>query len=182
MSVNKRFAKVIIGKATTSSIRYICCCPCPFCLAVWVNDHHLVLLFPTLRTNFKLANVPIGFFLHVAFPFSEIFRCLSVRGSLSRGLLAADRSRDGTRPFWLEYCIDSPPNTNGHGLLLPLGDHLRTTTFPLDAASLRHPSSLSGTENQMRALQVVTRLRQPFGALLLTLAMWQHISGSRLGA
>ena len=44
----------------------------------------------------------------------------------------------------------------------------RTTTFSLDTASLRPPSSLSPTERQMRALQVIARLRQPFGALLLT--------------
>jgi hypothetical protein len=42
------------------------------------------------------------------------------------------------------------------------------TTFPPDAASLRPPSSLSQTGKQMRALQIIARLRQPFGALLLT--------------
>lgn len=44
-----------------------------------------------LRTSPKFpAHVPIGFFMHVAFPSSEIFRCLSVREPLLRGLLAAD--------------------------------------------------------------------------------------------
>ncbi|KAF8547412.1 hypothetical protein OG21DRAFT_1571975, partial [Imleria badia] len=38
---------------------------------------------------------------------------------------------------------------------------------PPDAASLHPPSSLSSVEKQMRALQVLTRLRRPFGALLL---------------
>lgn len=58
--------------------------------AVWVNDYHLMLLPALLRAHPKLVNAPIGFFLHVAFPSSEIFRCLSVRESLLRGLLAAD--------------------------------------------------------------------------------------------
>lgn len=50
-----------------------------------------MLLPSLLRASPKLpANVPIGFFMHVAFPSSEIFRCLSVRESLLRGLLAAD--------------------------------------------------------------------------------------------
>ncbi|KAF8547677.1 hypothetical protein OG21DRAFT_859134 [Imleria badia] len=44
----------------------------------------------------------------------------------------------------------------------------RTTPFPSDAASLRPPSSLSPADKQVRALQVIARLRQPFGALLLT--------------
>jgi trehalose 6-phosphate synthase complex regulatory subunit len=49
-----------------------------------------MLLPALLRAHPKLANAPIGFFLHVAFPSYEIFRCLSVRDSLLRGLLAAD--------------------------------------------------------------------------------------------
>ena len=43
-----------------------------------------------------------------------------------------------------------------------------TTTFPGDATSLRPPSSLTQTDKEMRALRVIARLRQPFGALLLT--------------
>jgi len=38
----------------------------------------------------KLPTAIIGFFLHVAFPSSEIFRCLSVREYLLRGMLSAD--------------------------------------------------------------------------------------------
>ncbi|KAF9003108.1 glycosyl transferase, partial [Hymenopellis radicata] len=55
---------------------------------VWVNDYHLMLLPQMLRA----AGVPgpIGFFMHVAFPSSEIFRCLSVRDKLLRGVLGAD--------------------------------------------------------------------------------------------
>ena len=49
---------------------------------------------------------------------------------------------------------------------LPFGR--QTSIFPGDAASLRPPSSLTPTDKQMRALQVIARLRQPFGALLLT--------------
>lgn len=53
-----------------------------------MNDYHLLLLPQMLRA--KLPTATIGFFLHVAFPSSEIFRCLSVRAPLLRGLLAAD--------------------------------------------------------------------------------------------
>ena len=44
----------------------------------------------------------------------------------------------------------------------------RTAIFPQDSASLPPPSSLSQTDKQIRALQVIARLRQSFGALLLT--------------
>ncbi|KAH9476749.1 Putative alpha,alpha-trehalose-phosphate synthase [UDP-forming] 106 kDa subunit [Psilocybe cubensis] len=42
------------------------------------------------RTPSIPPSTPIGFFMHVAFPSSEIFRCLSVRKDLLRGMLGAD--------------------------------------------------------------------------------------------
>ncbi|KAK1233197.1 Trehalose-6-P synthase/phosphatase complex subunit [Marasmius sp. AFHP31] len=58
---------------------------------VWVNDYHLMLLPLMLRSSGLIpSNAPIGFFLHAAFPSSEIFRCLSVRSALLRGMLGAD--------------------------------------------------------------------------------------------
>jgi trehalose 6-phosphate synthase complex regulatory subunit len=53
-----------------------------------VNDYHLMLLPDLVRK--RIPNATIGFFLHVAFPSSEIFRCLSVRKDLLQGLLGAD--------------------------------------------------------------------------------------------
>lgn len=50
----------------------------PICMVftpVWVNDYHLLLLPQLLRA--RLPKAAIGFFLHVAFPSSEIFRCLA---------------------------------------------------------------------------------------------------------
>jgi hypothetical protein len=49
-----------------------------------------------------------------------------------------------------------------------LAARLFAPAFIRDTASLRPPSSLSQTDKQMRALQAIARLRQPFGALLLT--------------
>lgn len=77
-AVNKRFADAIISCYQEGDI-------------IWVNDYHLMLLPYLLRSSPKLPqSAPIGFFLHVAFPSSEIFRCLSVRQDLLRGLLGAD--------------------------------------------------------------------------------------------
>lgn len=47
------------------------------------------MLLPSMIRE-KLPNAPIGFFMHVAFPSSEIFRCLAIREKLLRGMLAAD--------------------------------------------------------------------------------------------
>lgn len=43
-------------------------------LAVWIHDYHLMLVPQMVRQ--KLATAMIGFFLHIPFPTSELFRCL----------------------------------------------------------------------------------------------------------
>ena len=75
VAVNQRFADAIVAAYQDGDI-------------IWVNDYHLMLLPQMLRA--KLPNAPIGFFMHVAFPSSEIFRCLSVRSQLLSGVLGAD--------------------------------------------------------------------------------------------
>ncbi|KAJ2516979.1 Trehalose-6-P synthase/phosphatase complex subunit [Coemansia sp. RSA 2049] len=55
---------------------------------IWVNDYHLMLLPRLIRQ--RLPTAKIGFFLHIPFPSSEIFRCLHVRKELLEGVLGAD--------------------------------------------------------------------------------------------
>ncbi|KAI0742614.1 glycosyltransferase family 20-domain-containing protein [Daedaleopsis nitida] len=75
VAVNQRFADTIVSAYVEGDI-------------IWVNDYHLMLLPAMLRE--RLPGAPIGFFMHVAFPSSEIFRCLSVREDLLKGVLGAD--------------------------------------------------------------------------------------------
>ncbi|TPX18339.1 uncharacterized protein E0L32_011750 [Thyridium curvatum] len=55
---------------------------------IWIHDYHLLLLPGMLRQ--RLPDAKIGFFLHVAFPSSEIFRCLAVRKEALEGMLGAN--------------------------------------------------------------------------------------------
>ena len=55
---------------------------------IWVHDYHLLLVPSMIRQ--KLPDAKIGFFLHVAFPSSEVFRCLAVRKELLEGMLGAN--------------------------------------------------------------------------------------------
>lgn len=55
---------------------------------IWVNDYHLLLVPSMIRK--KLPDAKIGLFLHVAFPSSEVFRCLAVRKQLLEGMLGAN--------------------------------------------------------------------------------------------
>ncbi|KAG6913660.1 hypothetical protein DXG01_005280, partial [Tephrocybe rancida] len=78
VAVNQRFTNAIIAAHQDGDI-------------IWINDYHLMLLPGLLRASDKIPpTTPIGFFMHVAFPSSEIFRCLSMRQDLLRGLLGAD--------------------------------------------------------------------------------------------
>ncbi|KAL7682925.1 putative glycosyl transferase, family 20, HAD-superfamily hydrolase, subfamily IIB, HAD superfamily [Plasmopara halstedii] len=55
---------------------------------VWVHDYHLLLTPSYIVRKVRAANV--GLFLHVPFPSSEVFRTLSMRKELLRGMLNAD--------------------------------------------------------------------------------------------
>ncbi|KAI0877594.1 family 20 glycosyltransferase [Hypoxylon argillaceum] len=55
---------------------------------IWIHDYHLLLLPGMIRK--KLPEAKIGLFLHVAFPSSEVFRCLAVRKELLEGMLGAN--------------------------------------------------------------------------------------------
>lgn len=55
---------------------------------IWIHDYHLLLVPAMIRK--KLPDAKIGFFLHVAFPSSEVFRCLAVRKELLEGMLGAN--------------------------------------------------------------------------------------------
>ncbi|KAI8372791.1 glycosyltransferase family 20-domain-containing protein [Radiomyces spectabilis] len=74
-AVNQRFADVIVENYREGDI-------------IWVNDYHLMLLPGMLRE--KLPHAIIGFFLHIPFPSSELFRCLPPRKQLLEAMLQSD--------------------------------------------------------------------------------------------
>jgi trehalose 6-phosphate synthase/phosphatase len=55
---------------------------------IWVHDYQLMLLPAMLRQ--QLPEAKIGFFLHIPFPASEVFRVLPWRKEILQGLLGAD--------------------------------------------------------------------------------------------
>jgi len=55
---------------------------------IWIHDFHLMLLPGILRE--KLPDASIGFFLHIPFPSSEIFRTLPWRKEILSGILGSD--------------------------------------------------------------------------------------------
>ncbi|KAF9580263.1 hypothetical protein BGW38_003163, partial [Lunasporangiospora selenospora] len=75
VAVNRAFADTIIENYVEGD-------------TIWVNDYHLMLVPNMIRE--RLPNASIGFFLHIPFPSSEIFRCLHARKEVLEGLLGAD--------------------------------------------------------------------------------------------
>eukprot|EP00899_Mesostigma_viride_P018344 jgi/Mesvir1/26510/Mv16167-RA.2 len=55
---------------------------------VWVHDYHLMVLSTFLRKRFN--NMKIGFFLHIPFPSSEMYRTCPVREEILRSMLNCD--------------------------------------------------------------------------------------------
>ena len=73
--VNKKFAKAVLEVADGND-------------TIWVHDYHLMLLPSLLRE--RLPDAEIGFFLHIPFPSSEIFRMLPGAAEILDGMLGAD--------------------------------------------------------------------------------------------
>jgi trehalose 6-phosphate synthase/phosphatase len=73
--VNERFAETIADIAAPRA-------------RVWIHDFHLALVPEALRR--RRRDLAIGFFLHIPFPSSEIYRLLPTRAELLRGILGAD--------------------------------------------------------------------------------------------
>jgi trehalose 6-phosphate synthase/phosphatase len=74
-AVNERFADCVCAQAGEDDL-------------IWIHDYHLLLLPKILRE--RLPRARIGFFLHIPFPSSEIFRLLPHREDLLNGMLGAN--------------------------------------------------------------------------------------------
>ncbi|NJD27477.1 MAG: bifunctional alpha,alpha-trehalose-phosphate synthase (UDP-forming)/trehalose-phosphatase [Chloroflexi bacterium] len=72
--VNRRFAEAIVREYRPGD-------------QIWVHDYQLMLVPGMVRQ--ELPGAAIGFFLHVPFPSSELFRVLRWRGELLAGILGA---------------------------------------------------------------------------------------------
>lgn len=100
--------------------------------SIWIHDYQLMLLPHLIRQ--KLTEVKIGFFLHIPFPSSELFRLLPWREEILSGLLGADvigfHTYDYVRHFLTSACrILGLEHTLGK---LSVGDRIvKVDAFPM---------------------------------------------------
>ncbi|CAH0021078.1 unnamed protein product [Clonostachys rhizophaga] len=146
--------------------------------AIWIHDYHLLLVPGMIRQ--KLPEAKIGFFLHVAFPSSEVFRCLAVRKELLEGMLGANligfQIPEYTRHF-LQTCsrilnVEATPEG------IQLEDRF------VDVASLAigiDPVSLSKHRNDEDVAQWLTTLQERYKGKKLIVARdkLDHVRGVR---
>ncbi|KAJ3017886.1 hypothetical protein HKX48_003301 [Thoreauomyces humboldtii] len=90
VAVNQKFADAIAKSHQQGDI-------------VWINDYHLMLVPAMVRR--LIPGAIIGFFLHIPFPSSEIFRCLHVRKQILEGMLGADMIGFQTYPFMRHFLM-----------------------------------------------------------------------------
>ena len=87
-SVNKKFAEIVSKHATEKDL-------------IWVHDYQLFVVPYHLRK--LMPSVRIGFFLHIPFPSSEVFRILPFREKLLEGMLGADLIGFHTYPYMRHF-------------------------------------------------------------------------------
>lgn len=117
--VNEAFSKEVLEVANEDDV-------------IWIHDYHLMLLPELIRK--KLPKVKIGFFLHIPFPSSEIFRLIPWCSEILDGLLGADLI--GFHTFdYARHFLESVRRVLGYEHTLgqiTLGNHaVKVDTFPM---------------------------------------------------
>jgi trehalose 6-phosphate synthase/phosphatase len=149
-AVNARFAEAVAERWQPGDL-------------VWVHDYQLLLVPRLLRERIPEARV--GFFLHVPFPSSEIFRLLPQRERILEGMLGADLLGFHTATY-VRHFASSVLRLLGPGIDVDRirwdGRDVRLGVFPMgiDAARFAERSESA----QVRALAAAHRER---GAQLL---------------
>jgi trehalose 6-phosphate synthase/phosphatase len=145
---------------------------------VLIHDYHLLLVPAMIRK--KLPDAQIGFFLHVAFPSSEVFRCLAVRNELLEGMLGANLIGFQTQEYCHHFlqtcnrllCVEATPDG------IQLEDRfIDVATFPIGI----DPSALSMRREDPEVFKWLQRLQSKYPGKRLIVARdkLDHVRGVR---
>jgi len=149
--VNQRFADAVAAHHRPGDL-------------IWVHDYHLMLVPRLLRE--RIPDARVGFFLHIPFPPTEVFRALPYRERLLEGLLGADLIGFHT-PGYLRHFTAAVTRTLGvaagvHGVLWQHRQH-RLGVFPM-GIDVSFFDAMAQDEGVVREAE---ELRGPVGAKLL---------------
>ncbi len=142
-AVNQRFADQIVESHEPGD-------------TIWIQDYQLMLVPRMVRE--RLPGARIGFFLHIPFPSSEMFRLLPERDEIARGLLGANVIGFHTYDY-ARHFISSVLRTLGihmrEGIAELDGHRAEVGTFPIgiDAEAWQRLASSRAAENRIRDLR-----------------------------
>lgn len=154
VKVNEHFANVIVENYDPND-------------TIWVHDYHLFLVPKLVRE--KIPEATIGFFLHIPFPSSEVFRCLPFRKELLVGLLGSDLVGFQTYEFarhFLKTCtrilgFESTPK----GLILE-NTVVSVGIFPIGI----DPVKLRAKRDAEEVQQMITMLKEKYAGKYVIVA------------
>jgi trehalose 6-phosphate synthase/phosphatase len=141
--VNLKFFKEIIKEFNESD-------------TFWVHDYHLMLLPQMLRSHFPRTN--IGFFLHIPFPSSEIFRILPWRNEVLEGMLGSDLIGFHTYEYarhFLSSVLRLLGHENEFGAVSVEDRMVMVDNFPMgvDAKNIKFLLDQESTKNDIKKFQ-----------------------------
>ena len=144
----------------------------------WIHDYHLLLVPSMLRQ--VLPDAKIGFFLHVAFPSSEVFRCLATRIELLKGMLGANLIGFQTTEYshhFLQTCTRLLGlEANAQGIQLD-NRFVNVGTFPVGII----PCALDTARGDAEVMEWTSTIREKYAGKKLILARdkLDHVCGVR---
>jgi len=123
---------------------------------IWIHDYHLMLLPQLLRK--RMPNLNIGFFLHIPFPPTEIFRLLPWRREILEGLMGADLIGFHTYDY-VQNFLDSLLRLRGYenslGLINYQNRIVKVDCFPMgiDFDRFFYSSEQKKTKNEIQKIR-----------------------------
>jgi trehalose 6-phosphate synthase/phosphatase len=135
---------------------------------LWIHDYHLMLLPELIRE--RIPDATIGFFLHIPFPSSELFRLLPWGGEILEGILGADLIGFHTHDY-VHHFVNSVRRILGYdnsfGEIL-FGDRVvRADTFPMGIDYDRFSKAVGDPETA----RTIQRIRKQVGNRSIVLSI-----------
>jgi trehalose 6-phosphate synthase len=155
VQVNQRFAEAAAGAAAKNAV-------------VWVHDYQLQLVPAILRA--RRPDLRIGFFLHIPFPPSELFKQLPWRDQILRGLLGADtvgfQRPGGAANFARLVRARLGHKTHRDKIILDDGRHVSARAYPISIEASAFEKLAGSPDVESRADEIRTELGNPRWVLL----------------
>ncbi|MCB0418591.1 MAG: trehalose-6-phosphate synthase, partial [Bdellovibrionales bacterium] len=139
--VNEEFAEKVLEIAKPTDL-------------IWVHDFHLFLVPDYIKR--KAPHLKVGFFLHIPFPSSEIFRQLPVRNEVLQALLESDLIGFHDYSYLRHFCTSLQSVLGLESSLLKVETDKKTVqlgVFPvsIDTKKIQQASRSAGVRKQIRA-------------------------------